>query len=76
MHSGIAPLGVTALLNLLILLRVRAGSSGLVDRSGCLLCLRGKRNQGSNWQDRKPRSRSHLYINRKIFSNHIAIARG
>ncbi|OMY38561.1 hypothetical protein AQ843_09600, partial [Burkholderia pseudomallei] len=49
LHSGVALLGVTALLSLLILLGVRAGSGGLVTGRRRLLCLRSKRDQSSDW---------------------------
>ncbi|AFR20690.1 hypothetical protein BPC006_II2766 [Burkholderia pseudomallei BPC006] len=49
MHGGVALLGVTALLRLLILLGVRAGSGGLVTGRRRLLCLRSKREQSSDW---------------------------
>ncbi|OMR81175.1 hypothetical protein AQ730_28585, partial [Burkholderia pseudomallei] len=45
LHGGVALLGVTALLRLLILLGIGTGGGGLVVRSGDLLCLRREHNQ-------------------------------
>ncbi|KGS35305.1 putative lipoprotein [Burkholderia pseudomallei ABCPW 107] len=76
MHGRLTLLRLAALLHLLILLGIRACSGGLVVRSGGLLCLRGKRDQGSDWQDRKPRSHSFFFINHKIFADHVVIGAG
>ncbi|ERJ40466.1 hypothetical protein L810_4587 [Burkholderia sp. AU4i] len=49
MHGGFSLQRITALLSLLILLGVRAGSGGLVTGRRRLLCLRSKRDQSSDW---------------------------